>query len=211
MPHSANILKDERLHGSQSLNTLRVDLTTSHPKSGLIQLDWNLTGTLLLARFGECLAVRLASSPLWHPKENVPNAIFLFDFPSAGETSLPKLRTVLLHSQPVLQARWNPVRRGSLCLCCGIQSVYIWSDEWQGESGEEEEMAECIGVPASRSSFLELGHSLIILFLCSEMFETKDLRWAPDGKGFILLGKDQFCCAFEVSDTDDIEDGINTV
>jgi hypothetical protein len=26
------------------------------------------------------------------------------------------------------------------------------------------------------------------------------LRWAPDGKGFILLGKDHFCCAFEVLD-----------
>lgn len=86
------------------------------------------------------------------PQENVPNAVFLFDFPSARETFIPKLRTVLLHSQPVLRARWNPVRKGSLCLCCGIQSVYIWSDEWQGESGEEEEMAECIGVPASKSS-----------------------------------------------------------
>jgi len=53
---------------------------------------------------------------------------------------------------------------------------------------------------------LELGHSLIRLFLYSEKFETKDVRWAPDGKGFILLGKDQFCCAFEVSDNDGIGD-----
>jgi hypothetical protein len=29
-------------------------------------------------------------------------------------------------------------------------------------------------------------------------FETKDLHWAPDGKGVILIGKDNFCCAFEV-------------
>jgi hypothetical protein len=26
--------------------------------------------------------------------------------------------------------------------------VYTWSDEWVNENGEEEEMAECIGVPA---------------------------------------------------------------
>ena len=38
----------------------------------------------------------------------------------------------------------------------------------------------------------------------SEKFETKDMRWAPDGKGFILFGKDQFCCAFEV--LDDVQD-----
>lgn len=64
MPHSADELKDERLYGSQSLNTLRTDLTTAHPKSGFIQLDWNLTGTLLLARVGECPVVRIAFSPL---------------------------------------------------------------------------------------------------------------------------------------------------
>ena len=63
---------------------------------------------------------------------------------------MPRLRTVLLHTQPVLHARWNPVRKGNLALCCGNQSVYTWSDEWQGDSGEEE-MAECIGVPASTS------------------------------------------------------------
>jgi hypothetical protein len=59
--------------------------------------------------------------------------------------------------------------------------VYTWSDEWSSEGGIDEEIAECIGVPARR-------------------FETRDLRWAPDGKGFILLDKDQFCCAFEVQD-----------
>jgi hypothetical protein len=40
--------------------------------------------------------------------------------------------------------------------------VYIWSDEWQGESGEEEEMAECIGVPASKSFVSHLPFQFII-------------------------------------------------
>ncbi|KDR85322.1 hypothetical protein GALMADRAFT_274335 [Galerina marginata CBS 339.88] len=157
-------LSYDRLQGTQILSTLRTDSTKPYPRSGVAQIDWNLIGSLLLVRF-----------------DNVPNAVYLFDFPSSQEKFIPKLRTVLLHSQPVLYARWNPVRKGSLALCCGTQSIYIWSDEWQGESGEEEEIAECIGVPAKK-------------------FETRDLYWAPDGKGLVLLGKDQFCCAFEVAE-----------
>lgn len=31
-----------------------------------------------------------------------------------------------------------------------------------------------------------------------EKYETKDVRWAPDGNGLVLMDKDTFCCAFEV-------------
>ncbi|KAF9015498.1 WD repeat-containing protein 8 [Cyathus striatus] len=157
-------LSYERLQGSQSIPILRSDHSKAYPKSGVIQLEWNTTGSMLLVRF-----------------ENSPNAVHIFDFPSPKERFMPKLRTLLLHSEPVLHARWNPVRKGSLALCSGVQSVYIWSDEWVGEGGKEEEMAECIGVPARK-------------------FETRDIKWAPDGKGFILIGRDQFCCAFEVQE-----------
>ena len=34
----------------------------------------------------------------------------------------------------------------------------------------------------------------------TEEFETRDLKWAPDGKGLVLLDKDVFCCAFEVEE-----------
>jgi len=82
--------------------------------------------------------------------DNIPTAIYLFDFPTSSEKFAPKLRTILIQSQPVVHVRWNPVRKGSLTLCCGTQSVYIWSDEWHSESdSDQEEMAECIGVPAS--------------------------------------------------------------
>jgi hypothetical protein len=37
----------------------------------------------------------------------------------------------------------------------------------------------------------------------TEIFETRDIVWARDGKGLILFGKDQFCCAFEVREEDD--------
>ena len=41
------------------------------------------------------------------------------------------------------------------------------------------------------------------LFTPTENFETRDIVWARDGKGLILFGKDQFCCAFEVREEDD--------
>jgi hypothetical protein len=31
-----------------------------------------------------------------------------------------------------------------------------------------------------------------------ERFEVRDLAWAPDGKGLVLIDKDAFVCAFEV-------------
>lgn len=70
-------------------------------------------------------------------------------------TAVPRLRSLLIQQQPVMQASWNPVRKGVLSLCTGKSSLYTWSDEWVGDDGEEE-MAECIGVPAGmfRSSLL---------------------------------------------------------
>ncbi|KAJ3548329.1 hypothetical protein NMY22_g1298 [Coprinellus aureogranulatus] len=157
-------LSYECLQGGQTLSIHRADLSKPYPKCGVVQLEFNTTGSLLFARF-----------------ENTPNVLHIFEFPSPQEPFLPRLRSVLLHQQPILYARWNPVRKGSLALCCGTQAVYTWSDEWVGDSEQEEEMAECIGVPAKK-------------------FDTRDVRWAPDGKGFILLDRDQFCCAFEVED-----------
>jgi len=157
-------LSYERLQGPQSINLTRTDLSKPYPKTGAIQLEWNKTGSLLLVRF-----------------ENVPTIIHIFSFPSSSEPFTPKLRSILMHTKPILHARWNPVRKGSLAICCGTRSMYIWSDEWVGEEGAEEEMAECIGVPAKK-------------------FETRDLKWAPDGKGLVLIDKDMFCCAFEVEE-----------
>ncbi|KAI0053377.1 YVTN repeat-like/Quino protein amine dehydrogenase [Auriscalpium vulgare] len=157
-------LSYERLQGPQPLSVVRPDPSKPNPKSGTLQLEFNKTGTLLLARF-----------------EGVPTAIHLFAFPAAGEPFAAHLRSVLIHSRPVLQARWNPMRRGSLAMSCGERAVYMWSDEWVGEDGRVEETAECIGVPAHK-------------------FDTRDVKWAPDGKGLILVDRDKFCCAFEVEE-----------
>jgi hypothetical protein len=130
----------------------------------------------------------------------MPSVVFIFDFPVSPEEFMPRLRTVLIHTQPVLHARWNPTRKGNLYLCCGNQSVYTWNEEWQGDSGGKE-MAECIAVPASKSDF-KIGVCQFCL-TPTENFETRDIVWARDGKGLILFGKDQFCCTFEVREEDD--------
>lgn len=170
--------------------------------AGTTQLAFNTSGTLLLVRSAA-----------------LPTAVLLYDFPlrsyspaaaSSHSTSapgtpgaqplVPRLRTVLLHTQPVSTARWNPdpTRAGRLAVACASQSVYLWSDEWVPEpsaspspsppSEEDGEVAECVGVPAQK-------------------FETRDVRWAPDGKGMVLLDDDTFCCAFEVEEEGQDGDG----
>ncbi|KAK0198238.1 WD repeat-containing protein 8 [Armillaria mellea] len=159
-------LSYERLPSPYSITLNKPDHTKPNPKSGVIQIEWNLTGSLLLMRF-----------------ETTPTVVHIFDFPTPDAAFVPRLRSLLIHSRPVRSAKWNPVRKGSLAICCGSPSLYTWSDEWIGESGSEEEIAECVGVPAKN-------------------FDTRDMRWAPDGKGLILLDKETFCCAFEVEDDD---------
>jgi hypothetical protein len=98
--------------------------------------------------------------------ECVPTSVHLFAFPGPGEAFSPRLRSVLLHSSPVMHVHWNPVRQGRLALSCGGQAMYLWSEEWIGESGAEEEMAECVGIPASAFNILRIITQLKIpLFL----------------------------------------------
>lgn len=143
-----NIWTDERLRGPLTVNVPRIDPAKPNPKSGAAQLEWNKTGTLLLVRFGKSLFNGFLKPPQ-QPTENVPTLLHIYDFPTPSQPFVPRLRCVLQHQKPVLNARWNPMRKGSLAICCGTQSIYTWSDEWVGEIGDEEEMAECIGVPAS--------------------------------------------------------------
>lgn len=141
---------DERLDGPQTISLIKPDLSKPNPRSGAVQLEWNKTGTLLLVRYGD--NGRFFGGPSVKIRaltDNVPNGVHIYDFPAPSEPFVPRLRCVLVHLKPVMHARWNPMRKGSLAICCGTQSVFTWSDEWVGEGGDEVEMAECIGVPAS--------------------------------------------------------------
>ena len=86
--------------------------------------------------------------------------MFIYDFPTPNEPLRPRLRSALIQAQPILNVRWNPnpKRAGSLALCCGGGGLYTWSNEWSTDDtetkGGEEEMAECIGVPTSKSDYL---------------------------------------------------------
>lgn len=89
----------------------------------------------------------------------------------------------------------EPTQEGTtIAVCSGAGAVYLWSDTrvldssaGPGASGaagiqeERGEMAECVAIPAQK-------------------FACRDLKWASDGKGLILLDKEAFCCAFEVED-----------
>lgn len=46
-------MSDEKVQGPHPLNANRVDTSKPNPKSGTVQLEFNKTGTLLLARFGK--------------------------------------------------------------------------------------------------------------------------------------------------------------
>jgi hypothetical protein len=46
-------MSDEKLQGPHPLNVNRADSSKPYPKSGTVQLEFNKTGTVLLARFGE--------------------------------------------------------------------------------------------------------------------------------------------------------------
>jgi hypothetical protein len=59
-----------------------------------------------------------------------------------------------------MRVHWNPVRQGRFALSCGGQAMYLWSEEWIGESGAEEEMAECVGIPASAYNIPLSSHPL---------------------------------------------------
>ncbi|KAL6299160.1 Quino protein amine dehydrogenase [Sparassis latifolia] len=198
--HGRGFLSYERVRGP---TTLPAPPTRDRRKPPLLghargaeagggMLGFNVDGSRLLVRF-----------------EGAPRAVHLFGLPAVADLGARRrereravrLRTVLVHGRAVAGVRWNPVRRGRLGVCTGEGSVYLWSDEWEGvpeaaaaggaEEGQGvEEVAECVGVPAKQ-------------------FATRGLRWAPDGRGLILLDRDTFCCAFEVEDAEaEAEEGV---
>ncbi|EJD52767.1 YVTN repeat-like/Quino protein amine dehydrogenase [Auricularia subglabra TFB-10046 SS5] len=149
-----------------SLPVDKPDASKPHPRIGVVQLTWNVDGTLLLVRF-----------------EQAPTVVFIYSFPAPGEPFVVTLRSVLVQTRPVSYARWNPVKPGHLCVSCDNGALYTWNDDWVGDDNVNE-IAECIAIPAKK-------------------FLAREVRWAPDGKGIIVLDKDVFCCAYEVEAGDE--------
>lgn len=55
----SSLLVDERIRGPQTIPIGRVD-HSKLPKAGIVQMEWNKTGTILMARYG-MLAIFFAS------------------------------------------------------------------------------------------------------------------------------------------------------
>ena len=164
--------------------------------AGTAQVAFNTSGTLLLVR-----------------SMSAPAAVLLYDFPSplgqqqrgaAAEREkglAPRLRSVLLHEQPVIAARWNPDpgRAGRLAVACGSQSVYLWSDEWvvedagAAEDEEDTEVAECVGVPARECSTCVFQRLQTDIFVFREVRDERNQVGAgregddPPGPRDVLL------------------------
>ena len=147
-----------QMNARKSRGCLRRSQTSPNLSQRLAPSNWNGT------KQDRCFLLDLVSgfhaftrNPLIaKPVENAPAVVHIYEFPytlskeiNLNLTDVPRLRSLLIQQQPVLQASWNPVRKGVISLCTGGSSLYTWSDEWVGEDGEEE-MAECIGIPAGR-------------------------------------------------------------
>jgi len=126
-------------------------------------MEWNCNGSLLLVRW-----------------ERTREAIHIYAFPQAPAEFKPSLRTVIQHRAGVRNARWNPVRAGSLVSCTGTGALYLWQDS-SADWVNDEEMAECIGIPGKG-------------------FTTADVQWGPDGRSIVLQDKEMFTCAFVVEE-----------
>ncbi|KAI0776895.1 WD repeat-containing protein 8 [Trametes elegans] len=189
LPTTASQVRSKPSRPHPGMRSTATAPSSSRTGTGTIQLAFNTSGNLLLIRSAAAPTVVLLYD-FSTPSSSNPNSTSAAS-QQDPEIVAPRLRTVLLHPQPVTSARWNPdpSRAGRLAVACGSQSVYLWSDEWVSEPDagsvqpeeSDTEVAECVGVPAQK-------------------FETRDLRWAPDGKGMILLDRETFCCAFEVED-----------
>ncbi|GJJ08763.1 hypothetical protein Clacol_002982 [Clathrus columnatus] len=129
----------DKVEGPSSVPLVRPNPEKPDPKSGALQLDWNIDGTLLMARF-----------------ENAPTTVHIYTFPLPSEPFDPRLRSVLLHTHPVLHAKWNPVRSGSLLSCCGTGAIYTWQADWEDPEQNHVELAECVAIPTDPDSWSAL-------------------------------------------------------
>ena len=87
--------------------------------------------------------------------------MYIYNVDCNAEEFHLRLRSVLVQAGPVISATWNPVNEYSIALSCGGCAMYTWTDSWAAGNGgfdgsATEEMAECVGVPASESIHLNL-------------------------------------------------------
>ena len=94
--------------------------------------------------------------------ESVSTSMHLFTFPRPGEVFSPRIRSVLLHSSPVMHVHWNPVRQRWSGNVVPVERRMDWR-KWGRGYGE-------VCIPASAFNKLCITHLLELKPFFSEKF-----------------------------------------
>ncbi|KAG0048907.1 WD repeat-containing protein wrap73 [Gryganskiella cystojenkinii] len=114
--------------------------------------------------------------------DNMPNVLWIW--------SMAELRPVAIIQQqsPIRVSRWDPTSPSRIVWCCGSKHVYSWRSTRDPNT-----------VRAGTGA-IEGGGIVEAIEVPVEEFEISSLRWCPDGKGLLLLAKDQFCLGFPIEE-----------
>lgn len=80
--------------------------------------------------------------------EHCGEAAHIYEFTRGSSEFRPALRTVVQHRASIRSARWDPVRGDSVVMCGGGGALYLWRDS-NADWVNDEEVAECVGIPVS--------------------------------------------------------------
>ena len=85
-----------------------------------------------------------------------------------------KLKTVLVHMDPIKAAHWDPMGEHGLAICTGGAKVFFWSPQ--------SESAACVDVP-------------------SDSFQVREMEWSRGwdrqaGASLLLKDAAQFCVVY---------------
>ncbi|ODO12099.1 hypothetical protein I350_00885 [Cryptococcus amylolentus CBS 6273] len=154
--------------------TNRPDSTKPMPRTGISQLTFNPSSTLLLIRL-----------------DSQPNTIHLHTFlptPTSEQPTVTHLASGIF-AREVRRARWNP-RGNKLAVATGGGGVYVWDEE----SGwvEEDSGVGDASVEAGRGGNMEA-----VGIPTRTEFSAIDLQWSPDGTALVIQDRAQFCLLYD--------------
>ncbi|KAF0980699.1 hypothetical protein FDP41_013182 [Naegleria fowleri] len=125
-----------------------IDYKKANPQEGIGLMDWSCDSKYLCTR-----------------NDSMPNTLWIW------ETSKLSLCSLVIQTQPIRQAQWDPVHP-RLAICTGNGKIYIWSKEG----------CSCVDVP-------------------SASFNVQNFRWNSDGESMLLMDSGSFCVCYPSIDS----------
>ncbi|ORY78011.1 hypothetical protein BCR35DRAFT_342395, partial [Leucosporidium creatinivorum] len=111
---------------------VRPDLGRPNPKMGIASMSWSPSGRWLA---------------VWN--QTYPTTILLFTFISSPTPHFhPRLHSLLVHNLPIRAFEWQPVQQELLAISTGEKGFTMWRQPRPEVQGEEDGLAECVGVPS---------------------------------------------------------------